>query len=84
MENQQPLGEHLFSPNLPIVHSITSTALVDDGWEKHETTIVRNTQTFQTIYTKGELKIISEGGSFILNGQKLQFMEDINKQNNGE
>ena len=54
-------------PNVPIVHSLHTNALIKDGWTREGST-----------YTKGENTIVYNGYQWRLNGKEaIQFLEDI-------
>ena len=64
-----------FDFNIPIVHSISSTALLGKGWILFD----RETkgQSIIAIYKKGDNEIRYNGTHWTQNGQQIQFMEDI-------
>ena len=55
-----------YNPNVPRVHLINSTSLINDGWERKGSN-----------YTKGDNTISYDGYQWKLNGKVLQFMEEI-------
>ena len=64
-----------FNMNVPVVHSISSTALFGQGWILFD----RETkgQSIIAIYKKGDNEIRYNGTHWTQNGQRIQFMEDI-------
>jgi len=61
----------LFDANVPIVHSLNTNVLVNNGWAR-----VGNS------YYKGDSVVVYNGVHWILNGNKqVNFLEDLNDKN---
>lgn len=61
--------------NVPIVHSLSSTALQNLGWEKktEEVTITKKI----TFYTLKDKRVDYDGAVWRVNGSPVQFVEDL-------
>lgn len=62
----QPSKPPSFNPSIPEVHSISGSSLQQEGW-------VRNGST----YTKDGSKITYDGVTWLFNGNKVEFMEQL-------
>lgn len=69
----------MFNPNIPIVHSISSTALKEMGFIKDES--IMNRQSIIAVYKKGEDVITYNGVHWVYNGKVVQFLEDMKNTN---
>ena len=66
-----------FNPRLPIVHSLSSTALAGLGFVKEGQHIVSGTQGTITTYRKGDDVVTFTGAIWLHNGVEVQFVEDL-------
>ncbi len=64
-----------FGANVPEVHSISGSALMKMGWILFGREI--KGQSIVAIYKKGEEEIRYDGVYWTLNGNRIQFLEDL-------
>lgn len=67
MENANKKTSVTFNPNIPTVHSLSGNLLISAGFKKEGTT-----------YTKGEKIVFYDGVHWFCNGERVQFIEQLN------
>jgi hypothetical protein len=75
-ETTSTAKESMFTPNIPVVHSLSGIVLEKLGFIKFD--INRKGNTVVTTYKNGENIVTYDGVQFVFNGKPVQFVEDLN------
>jgi len=68
-----------FNPNIPAARHLTSTGLIKEGFVFFDKEYLEKGQGWRMVYKKGNDFVSYNGVSWLLNGKKINYFEDLPK-----